>query len=135
MADEHAQRVDLSEPAKYLDQRLGYGKLKGECAAGVQYVFHNAAKPLGLTGKWKQGMKVKGNNIQPGTAIATFNIHGDYANNHAAIFIEELEEGLRVWDQYNKPPKPWGPRLLPFKGELNFDRSNNGDLFHTIHKK
>ena len=124
--------VELDHVAKYLGKRLGIGENKGECATGVQYVFIKAAKPLGLTRTWKEGKKVKGNKIRPGTAIATFR-NGKFANDHAAIFIEERKDGLWVWDQYNNPPKSWGKRLLRFTDKMH-DRSNNGNLFHTIRK-
>ena len=62
--------VDLAHAAKYVGQRIGSGANKGECATGVQVVFIEAGKPLGFTRTWKQGRKVRGNNIRPGTAIA-----------------------------------------------------------------
>jgi hypothetical protein len=124
--------VDLSEAEKYDGLRLGEGKLQGECAAGVQYVFITAGKPLGLTKTWKQGKKVRGGNIKPGTAIASFR-NGKYQQDHAAIFIKETEKGLWVWDQYNTPKKAWGKRLLSFSAGEN-DHSNNGNLFYTIEK-
>jgi cell wall-associated NlpC family hydrolase len=124
--------VDLAEAEKHKGDRLGEGKLKGECATGVQYVFFTAGKPLGLTRTWRQGTKVRGNNIKPGTAIASFQ-NGKYSNDHAAIFIEETKEGLWVWDQYNRPQKAWGKRLLSFNAKAD-DRSNNGNLFYTVEK-
>jgi hypothetical protein len=124
--------VDLAQAKKYEGQFLGPGKLQGECAAGVQHVFIHAGKPLGLTKTWKQGKKVRGGNIRAGTAIASFR-NGKYKNDHAAIFIEETEKGIWVWDQFNTPKKAWGKRLLPFSaGEK--DHSNNGNLFYTIEK-
>lgn len=124
--------VDLAHAAKYVGQRIGSGANKGECATGVQVVFIEAGKPLGFTRTWKQGRKVRGNNIRPGTAIASFR-NGKYQNDHAAIFIKETKEGLWVWDQFNRPPKPWGKRLLRFDAPKN-DHSNNGNLFYTIEK-
>ncbi len=128
--------VSLAAAAKHKDERLGEGKLQGECATGVQVVFIEAGKPLGFTRTWKEGIKVRGNKIRPGTAIATFR-NGKFAADHAAIFIEERKTGLWVWDQFNNTasgkPKPWGRRLLRFNAPKN-DRSNNGNLFHTIRK-
>jgi len=124
--------VDLAHAAKYERRRVGSGKNQGECATGVQVVFIEAGKPLGLTRTWKQGKKVRGNKIAPGTAIATFR-NGRYSNDHAAILIEERSDGLWVWDQFNTPRKAWGKRLLPFNAPQN-DRSNNGNLFYTIEK-
>jgi len=64
--------VNLRHAAKYKGQYIGEGRLKGQCAAGVQLVFIAAEKPLRLTSTWKEGIKVKGNKIKPGTAIASF---------------------------------------------------------------
>lgn len=124
------KNVDLAEAAKYEGKRLGEGENKGECATGVQWVFHKAGKPLGLVRTWKQGKKVRGNNIRPGTAIASFR-NGRYQQDHAAILIGETKEGLMVWDQYNTPQKAWGKRLLSFSAPPH-DHSNNGNLFYTI---
>ena len=125
--------VDLKHCAKYEGQVLsdeeGWKKYKGECATGVQYVFAKAGKPLGRTAFWKEGEKVKGNKIKPGTAIASF-VNGKFRQDHAAILVRETKQGLLVWDQYNRPPKAWGKRTLLFKN--NNDRSNNGNLFSTI---
>lgn len=126
--------VSLSHAAKFdgkvLSDKPGWKKNKGECATGVQYVFYEAGKPLGKTATWKQGPKVRGNKIPPGTAIASFR-DGKYANDHAAILISEESDGLWVWDQFKTPPKPWGKRFLKFTKNKN-DLSNNGDLFYVI---
>ena len=55
---------------KVLSDDPGWREHKGHCASGVQYVFYKAGKPLGKTPTWKQGVKVRGNNVPPGTAIA-----------------------------------------------------------------
>jgi hypothetical protein len=127
--------IDLAKAAKYEKQVLsdepGWKKYKGECAAGVQYVFAKAGNPLGKTSSWKQGIQVKGNNVPPGTAIASFR-NGKYSQDHAAILVRETKAGLEVWDQFNRPAKPWGKRTLFFK--KNSDRSNNGNLMYVITK-
>lgn len=121
----HAAKFD----GKVLVDKPGWRKNKGECATGVQYVFHEAGKPLGRTPTWKQGIKVRGNKVPPGTAIASFR-NGKFAQDHAAILIGETADGLEVWDQFNHPSKPWGKRMLRFLKDN--DRSNNGDLFYVI---
>lgn len=125
--------VDLAHAATFDGQALadepGWKVNKGECATGLQYVFYKAGKPLGKTATWKQGPKVRGNSIPPGTAIASFR-NGKYSNDHAAILIRETKDGLEVWDQFNNPPKPWGRRTLRFS--KNKDRSNNGNMFFVI---
>jgi hypothetical protein len=123
--------VPLSEAAKYEDKYLGEGKLKGQCATGVQMVFGLAGKSLGLTSTWKEGVRVKGNNIAAGTAIASFR-KGRYANDHAAIFIRETGLGLEVWDQWVS--KPWRKRTLYFDYKGGAPYSNDGDLFSVIIK-
>lgn len=131
--------VSLTHASKYKGKLLsddpGWNKYKGECAAGVQYVFYKAGKPLGKTRTWKQGVIVKGNSIRPGTAIASFR-NGRFAQDHVAIFVKETKNGLVVWDQFNNTssgkPKAWGKRTLLFK--KNNDRSNNGNLFYVIKK-
>lgn len=123
--------VALSEAAKYDGKSLGEGKLKGQCATGVQWVFGLAGNSLGRTSTWKEGVRVKGNNIAAGTAIASFR-NGRYANDHAAILIRETKLGLEVWDQWTS--KPWGKRTLPFNYKGGAPYSNDGDLFSVIAK-
>jgi len=116
---------------KALSDDEGWNVNKGECATGVQYVFYKAGNPLGKTALWKQGKKVRGNNIPAGTAIASFR-NGKYSQDHAAILIRETKAGLEVWDQFNTPAKPWGKRTLYFSAKKDY--SNNGDLFYVIVK-
>ena len=103
----------------------------GQCASGVQYVFYKAGKPLGKSPTWKQGVKVKGNKVSPGTAIASFR-KGKYADDHAAIFIRQTKSGLEVWDQWEG--KPWGKRTLRFNYKGGYPYSNDGDYFYVITK-
>ena len=123
--------VSLTEAAKYDGKLLGEGSLKGQCATGVQWVFGLAGQPLGKTATWKEGIRVKGNNVAAGTAIASFR-NGRYANDHAAIFIRETSVGLEVWDQW--VGKPWGKRTLRFDYSGASPYSNDGDLFSVIVK-
>ncbi len=126
--------VSLIHAAKFegqvLSEEPGWARYKGECAAGVQYVFAKAGTPLGPTASWRPGLQVQGNAIPAGTAIASFQ-NGRYSNDHAAIYVAESKLGIEVWDQYNNPPKPWGRRTLRFGSGAN-DRSNNGSLFYVI---
>lgn len=133
--------ISLSEAEKYEGQVLsdddGWNQYKGECAAGVQYVFSKAGTPLGKTKDWKEGIKVRGGNVPAGTAIATFK-DGKYSKNHAAILIKETPDGLQVWDQFKNQigadgPKPWGIRFLTFT-DKDDDYSNNGNLFNVVTK-
>ena len=77
----------------------------------------------------EQGAKVKGNqSIRPGTAIATFNSHGLYANNstgnHAAIYIGQDAYGIWVYDQWVRQGSVQ-KRRIPFRG--GGSPSNDGD--------
>jgi hypothetical protein len=64
-----------------------------------------AAADVPHTSLWRRGALVKGNAVPSGTAIATFNGAGRYANardgsSHAAILIEQSDAGLSVIDQW-----------------------------------
>ena len=72
---------------------------------------------------------MKGNNVPPGTAIASFR-NDKYANDHAAIFIRETSAGLEVYDQWTS--KNWGERTLRFNYSGASPYSNDGDLFYVI---
>lgn len=82
-----------------LDLSLYRGKVvdNGQCAGFAQIVTPS----LPHTSQWRAGRKVRGGDVVPGTVIATFGPDGRYADatdgsSHAAIFIEERPEGLRV---------------------------------------
>lgn len=124
-------RAPLKGIAKYAGRSLGLGKLKGECATGVQSALWLNGIKIGGTRNWKPGRKVKGNDVSPGTAIASFR-DGVYQNDHAAIFVKQDADGITVYDQYNKPPKPWGVRVLKFGTKRKNDYSNDGEFFYTI---
>ncbi len=99
----------------------------GQCVAFVKVCAKAPA-----TSFWKGGVKVKGNSIGKGTAIATF-VDGKYLNNssgnHAAILIEETDIGLQVWDQWIG--QPVHIRTIRFKGGGG-SPSNDGDAFSVI---
>ena len=134
VADEALEfRAALDDIKKFEGESIGYGKFNGECAAGVQWALQQNGIMIGLTSTWKQGRKVRGNDISPGTAIASFR-NGVYQNDHAAIFVSQDDKGITVYDQYNHPKKTWGKRVLRF--DLGgSDYSNDGEYFYTIIKK
>jgi hypothetical protein len=112
-------------PESYAGQRVG----SGHC---VGYVQEACGAPH--TSRWRQGRKVRGGDVAPGTAIATFDPSGRYGNHvdgrsHAAIFIEELPGGLHVWDQWLRHPV--SKRVIRFKGSEGRP-VNNGDAFAVI---
>ncbi|MDJ0839335.1 MAG: BPSL0067 family protein [Acidobacteriota bacterium] len=110
-------------PGSYKGKVVG----NGQCVILVQ-------KACGVphTSRWKEGVKVRGGNVEKGTAIATFE-NGVYPNrssgNHAAIFIEETPNGILVWDQW--VGRKVGQRLIQFKGGVG-SASNDGDAFSVI---
>ncbi|WP_428488541.1 BPSL0067 family protein, partial [Rhodopila sp.] len=68
----------------------------GECVPLVR-----AATGAPQATNWQRGLQVQGNtNIRPGTAIATFDSNGHY-DGHAAIYLGQDEDGIRVVDQWN----------------------------------
>jgi hypothetical protein len=86
------------------------------------------------TSTWRRGEQVRGSAVPRGTAIATFNDAGRYANDtkgasHAALFLEETPEGLLVVDQW--VGRPVAERLIRFKGGAG-PAADDGDRFHVI---
>jgi hypothetical protein len=103
----------------------------GHCVPLVQQAT-GAPAPTDL---WIKGPGVKGNTKVPaGTAIATFDAAGRYANartgNHAAIFVATSRDGLVVVDQYLGLTRP-ARRTLRFGNRRNWP-SNDGDAFHVV---
>ena len=111
-------------PAGYVGQVVG----SGQCVA---YVCAACMAPT--TPHWTRGAPAKGAKLAPGTAIATFDPDGTYGNHtdgrsHAAVFHQELPEGLLVWDQWLGHPV--APRLIRFKNGLG-PAVNDGDKFYV----
>lgn len=101
----------------------------GQCVAYVQEACHAPQ-----TSRWRRGVRVRGNNtVALGTAIATFGPDGKYQNipqhSHAAVFHDQLANGLLVWDQW--VGHPVAPRLIRFK-EGNGAPVDDGDQFYVI---
>jgi len=113
--------------SQYLGQSVG----SGQCVALVQ-----AADPsVGLTATWTQGAAVQGNtSLQPGTAIATFNANGQYANatngsSHAAIYLGQNAQGIQVEDQWSNQPA--SIRTIPWNNPTG-TAANTGSSFYVI---
>ena len=84
----------------------------------------------------QKGEQVKGNtSIKVGTVIATFDKDGKYPTTttpgykHAAIYLSQDSEGIRVIDQY-KPLKNVQKRHIEF--DDNRTPSNNGNQFSIV---
>lgn len=127
--------VSKDDPHSYVGkQSVG----SGEC---VPLVEQATGAPLARN--WHKGTIVKGNiAIAPGTAIATFNEQGKYANNasgnHAAIYLGQDASGVRVVDQWNIRDKQGRivRRQLPHERLIPFDDKkpsvNNGNSFSVV---
>jgi len=108
--------------AQDLEHRMaathGWVGVNTECVA-LARAWTNAPP----SGGWIRGDKVKGNtHISRGTVIATFE-NGHYQG-HAAIFLGETAEGIRVWDQWNTQKAH--VRVIHFTGKHSFvDDGNN----------
>jgi len=114
-----------SSPDSFVGQKAG----SGQCVEFVRACAN--ASPSSL---WRQGEKVKGNSsIRRGTAIATFNAHGLYANNstgnHAAIYDSQDSTGIWVYDQWVKQGAVQ-KRQISFRGSGS--ASNDGDAFYVV---
>jgi hypothetical protein len=116
-----------SRPSSFRGQRVG----NGHCAPFVQRV---SGAPL--VRHWRRGRRVRDARpvIPKYTAIATFGSDGRYTNRtdgsaHAAIFISQLADGLRVWDQWIN--QPVHQRTIRFRGGQG-RASNDGDRFYVI---
>jgi hypothetical protein len=104
----------------------------GQC---VDFVKAVAGAPR--TVAWRAGAEVRGNpRIAPGTAIATFERDGGYTSqsgNHAAIYLDQDERGIWVYDQWRG--QPVHKRLIRFEGGSGGKwgaKSNDGTRFAVI---
>jgi hypothetical protein len=109
----------------------------GECVALVRLY---AGAPIART--WREGSKVVGDRtLALGTAIATFDKHGKWPGkpkgNHAAFYLSQTSEFIRVIDQWNSSAKPTiSMRIIKRLGK-NADGSyispsDNADAFSVI---
>jgi hypothetical protein len=106
----------------------------GECVPLVQQ-----ATGAPRSSEWRPGVSVQGNTaIRPGTAIATFDSNGHYSG-HAAIYIGQDENGIRVVDQWNIRDRegriigrhtPSARRL--WRDEPGHDRIDRGESYHVV---
>lgn len=110
---------------------IGHSTGSGQCVALVQ----SASPSVGSTHTWTCGEAVQGNtNLRPGTAIATFEASGHYANatdgnSHAAIYLGQNERGVQVLDQWSGNPA--AVRTIPWVNSGN-TAANTGSAFHVV---
>jgi hypothetical protein len=119
----------VSWKAEHPEEHEGRVVHNGQC---VRYVQECAGLPH--TSHWRRGVQGRGNDVETGTAIATFDPSGHYGNHtdgrsHAAIFIAEHDDGLRVWDQWRGHPVQ--RRTIYFRNGVG-KAVNDGDRFFTI---
>ena len=122
---EEAMPYICNSAGSFVGQKSG----SGQCVEFVRACTH--APPSSVR---RQGDKVRGNlSIQRGTAIATFNAHGLYANdstgNHAAIYDSQDSSGVWVYDQWVKQGSVQ-KRQISFRGSGS--ASNDGDAFYVV---
>ncbi len=90
---------------------------------------------VGLTRTWAQAAQVQGNTqIQPGTAIATFDANGRYANatdgsSHAAIYLGQNAQGIQVLDQWAGSPASY--RTIRWSS-VSGTAANTGSAFYVV---
>jgi hypothetical protein len=109
--------------------RLGEAVGSGHCMAHVQ-----AVADVTHSSTLRQGEKVRGNEIPPGTVIGTFDATGCYANatdgsSHVAVLVEQTPDGLKVVDQWQG--QPVHERLIRFKGGRG-PACDDGDQYHVV---
>lgn len=113
--------------SQYAGQSVG----TGQCVALVQA----ADTSVGLTRTWAQGAQVQGNTeIQPGTAIATFDSTGRYANatdgsSHAAIYLGQNAQGIQVMDQWSDHAASY--RTIAWNN-TGATAANTGSAFYVV---
>ena len=114
---------------------------KNECAALVQ------AFGVTRTGTWRRGPRVKGNNILPGTVVATMRddkYYSDYSGrSHVAIFESQTSNGICTIDQWNgsdihREFRPFKPEDLgderPFKkGQDPYGWIGDADEYYVVY--
>jgi hypothetical protein len=127
-----APRADGPYVASLPEAFEGHVVGAGHC---VDFVKASAGAPQ--TAAWQAGAEVYGNpHIPPGTAIATFESDGSYTSesgNHAAIYLDQDDRGIWVYDQWQG--QPVHRRLILFAGGSGGkwgSKSNDGTRFAVI---
>lgn len=112
---------------QYAGQAVG----SGQCVALVQAADAN----VGLTRTWAQGAQVQGDTeLRPGTAIATFDSTGRYANamdgsSHAAIYLGQNAQGIQVMDQWSNHAASY--RTISWNNP-GATAANTGSAFYVV---
>ncbi len=121
----------IGSAASSWNQYAGQAVGSGQCVALVQAADSN----VGLTRTWAQGAQVQGNTeLRPGTAIATFDSTGRYANatngsSHAAIYLGQNAQGIQVMDQWAGSPAAY--RTIRWSSATGM-AANIGSSFYVV---
>lgn len=102
--DSHTQTQSASLSALICEHAIRWqGQVVGDGHC-VSLIKRCTAAPR--TTLWRPGRKVQGQALLPGTIIATFqgNTYPNVSGYHAAIYIEQTDEGILVWDQWQGMP-------------------------------
>jgi hypothetical protein len=113
------------QPESYAGQVVG----NGQCV-----IFVQTASKITHTSTWRRCDTVHHDQWPADLVIATFDPDGTYGNHtdgssHAAVLIEVLPEGLRVWDQW--AGHPVSQRTIRFKGGEG-QACDDGDRFSPV---
>jgi hypothetical protein len=114
------------DPHRCVGDSLG----SGQCVALVR---QEAGAPW--TGHWRRGVRVRGHDIEPGMAIATFSDDtGAYENDtegasHCALYLSQDAEGIHVIDQW--AGKPAGERKIRFRSGAG-KKADDGDQYFVV---
>jgi len=128
--------ADLTECAELAEKNewvsIGADRGSKECVAAVKALAINKVK-LMSTSAWRRGKKVLGNDVLPGTAIATFPIMlGDGERfryeGHAAIFVSKTDTTLTVYHQWAAKPFHKGVISPNCAGRV----SNDAEAYYVI---
>lgn len=107
------------------------------CAVMVQMTTHAPHTTM-----WRPGIKVKDalpGEIEPGTAIATFDENGRYPTTdppgrHAGIYVSHDGNGITLIDQWagDDPKTAPGKRTIPYRGPALSGWQGNGDYYYVV---
>jgi len=115
-----------TNPHNHIGRVIG----NGHCVPFVQHVSR-----VPHTSQWRRGNLVRSGTTPSRTIIATFHPEtGRYENDttgrsHAAVFLDEVPNGLRVLDQW--VGRPVGERVIQFRNRVGM-WVNDGDRFYVV---
>ena len=130
-----------TEPSRHYDAGAAE-YLKCENAERYEYTIVGDGHCVSLIKKcsgapdtvnWRPGPYVIDSEVAPGTIIATFK-NGRYpskAGYHAAVFIEQSNDGIWVWDQWKG--KPVHKRLIKYQNRETSYESNRAQAYRVVY--